>query len=87
MAQHISIKNSDNKELQNIYEGICKNFKKGISLIQFSLKFQEIFDEDYKESDNDKVFITWRNFKKIRETFEIHFNLQKNEVFEIYLVK
>jgi|GEM_PF-1175952 len=87
MAQHISIKNSCNKEFKTIYESICRNFEKGISLVQFSLKFQEIFDESYKEFESDKVFITWRNFKNIREAFEIHFDLQKNEVFEIYLVK
>ena len=42
MAQHISIKNSNKKELKNIYESISKNFEKGISAIQSSLKYQKI---------------------------------------------
>lgn len=87
MAQHISIKNSGKKELQNIYESICKNFEKGILAIQSSLKFQEIEDENFKKSENDKVFATWRNFESMRENFEIHFDSQKKEITEIYLVK
>ncbi len=87
MAQHIPIKNLDIKEFQKIHESICKSFGKGILSIQSSLKFQEIEDENFKESENDKVFITWRNLKNIRENFEIHFDLQKKEITEIYLVK
>lgn len=87
MAQHISIKNSGKKELQNIYESICKSFENGISVIQSSLKFQEIFDENFKKSENDKVFATWRNFKNVRETFEIHFDSQKNKITEVYLIQ
>lgn len=87
MAQHISIKNSGKKDLQKIYESICKNFGKGVLSIQSSLKYQEIFDENFKNSENEKVFATWRNFKKIRETFEIHFDSKKKEITEIYLVK
>lgn len=87
MAQHISIKNSGKKELQKVYESICKNFEKGTSAIQSSLKFQEIFDENFKESENDKVFATWRSINGQRETFEVHFNSEKKEITDIYLVK
>jgi len=87
MAQHISIKNSGIKELQSIYESICKSFEKGILSIQSSLKFQEIEDDNFKKSKNDKVFATWRNFKNTKENFEIHFDSQKKEITEIYLVK
>lgn len=87
MAQHISIKNSGKKELQGIYENICKNFKNGLIVIQSSLKFQEILENNYKESENDKVFTTWGRFKRERETFEIHFDTKKKEVTNIYLVK
>lgn len=87
MAQHISIKNSDKKDLQKIYESICKSFEKGFLSIQSSLKFQEIEDDNLKISQNDKVFITWRSFKNMKENFEIHFDSQKKEISEIYLVK
>ncbi len=87
MAQHISIKNSGKKELQEIYENICKTFAKGLFAIQSSLKFQEIEDENFMESKNDKIFQTWKNLKNERETFEVHFNSQKNKITEIYLVK
>jgi len=87
MAQHNSIKNSDKKELQTIYESICKSFEKGILSIQSSLKFQEIFDESFKHSEKEKVFATWKKLKNKRETFEIHFDSEKNEITEIYLVK
>jgi len=87
MAQHISTKNSGKKELQNIYKGICKDFEKGISVIQSSLKFQEIFDGTFKESKSDKVFLAWRNFREKKENFEVHFDSEKKEITEIYLVK
>ena len=87
MAQHISIKNSDEKELQNIYESICKSFEKGILSIQSSLKFQKNEDKNFKTSENDKIFVTWRNYKKTRENFEVHFDFKKNEITEIYLIK
>lgn len=87
MAQHISIRNLKQKELQKIYESICKNFEKGLFAIQSSLKFQEIFDENFKKSENDKVFATWRNLKNEKETFEVHFDSIKNEIIEIYLIK
>jgi len=87
MAQHISIKNSGKKEFQNIYESICKSFEKGILAIQSSLKFQEIEDENFKNSENEKVFATWRILRNEKETFEIHFDSEKNEIIEIYLVK
>jgi hypothetical protein len=87
MAQHISIKNSDKKELQKIYESICKSFGKGILSIQSSLKFQEIVDENFKHSENEKIFVTWRILRNEKETFEIHFNSEKNKITEIYLVK
>jgi hypothetical protein len=87
MAQHISIKNSGKKEFQRIYKSICNNFEKGILAIQSSLKFQKIADDNFKESKNDKVFVTWRNFRNIRENFEVHFDTQKKEITEIYFVK
>lgn len=87
MAQHISIKNSGKKELQKIYESICRSFEKGLLAIQSSLKFQEIEDGNFKESENDKVFQVWKNLENERETFEIHFNSQKNEITNIYLVR
>lgn len=87
MAQHIPIKNSELKGLQTVYNNICKRFEKGVSTIQQSLKFQEIYDVNFKESENDLVFVTWKNMNREKETFEIHFNSQKNEITEIYLIK
>jgi len=87
MAQHISIKNSELKGLQKIYNNICKNFEKSILIIQSSLKFQEIYNKIFKESENDLVFATWRNLNGEKETFEIHFNSQENKITNIYLVK
>lgn len=87
MAQHISIKNSGIKELQKTYESICKSFRKGILSIKASLKFQEIVNDNFKNSENDKVFLTWKILKDERKTFEIHFDSEKNKITEIYLVK
>jgi len=87
MAQHIPIKNSDKKELQEIYKNICKNFEKGLPAIQSSLRFQEIEDENFKESENDKIFQTWKNLENEKEIFEIHFDSRKNKITNVYLVK
>ena len=87
MAQHISIQNSESKGFQKIYKKNCESFQKGISGIRSSLKFQEIYDENFKETKNDLVFEAWRSVNRERETFEIHFDSQKNEVTNIFLVK
>ncbi len=87
MAQHISIQNSANKNIQKIYWSICSQFKKGIFVVRASLKYQEIYEENFKESENDIVFQTWRTINKDRENFEIHFNSQKGKITKIYLVK
>jgi hypothetical protein len=64
MAQHISIKNSPNKIMQSLFANICKQFERGLSNIRSSLKFQEVYEENFKESENDNVFITWRTVDK-----------------------
>lgn len=87
MAQHISIQNSANKNIQKIYWSICSQFKKGIFVVRSSLKYQEIYEENFKESENDIVFQTWRTINKDRENFEVHFNSQKGKITKIYLVK
>ncbi len=87
MAQHISIQNSANKNIQKIYWSICSQFKKGIFVVRSSLKYQEIYEENFKESENDIVFQTWRTINKGRENFEVHFNSQKGKITKIYLVK
>ena len=87
MAQHISIQNSGLKSFQKIYKSICESFKKGISRIRSSLKFQEIYDKNFKEAEDDLVFETWRSVNGERETFEIHFDSQKNGITNIFLVK
>lgn len=87
MAQHISIKKIESKSFQEIYKNINESFKKGISTIRSSLKFQEIYDKNFKESENDLVFANWRNVNNERESFEIHFDSQKNEIINIYLIK
>ncbi|MBW2632077.1 MAG: hypothetical protein JRC90_10055 [Deltaproteobacteria bacterium] len=87
MAQHISIKEIESKGFQEIYKNISESFKKGISTIRSSLKFQEICDKNFKESENDLVFTNWRNVNSERERFEIHFDSQRNEITNIYFVK
>lgn len=87
MAQHISIKNSTNKIMQSLFANICKQFERGLSNIRSSLKFQEVYEENFKESENDNVFITWRTVNKKRETLELHFDSQKNQITNCYLVK
>lgn len=87
MAQHISIRNLSTKKFQEIYKNIGESFKKGISTIRSSLKFQEIYGKKFKESKNDLVFETWKSVNTEKETFEIHFDSQKNKITNIYLVK
>lgn len=87
MAQHISIQHNSRKDIQKIYGAICKSFEKGLLPIRSSLKFQEVFDDSFKISLNDKVFVTWRKLKNVKETFEIHFVSQNNKITEIFLVK
>lgn len=86
MAQHIPIKNSTNKNMQKIFESIQGRFEKGLSSIRSSLKFQEIHEEDFKESENDHVFATWRTINGNREIFEIHFDSQKQIITNLYFV-
>ncbi|NQU35355.1 MAG: heavy metal translocating P-type ATPase metal-binding domain-containing protein, partial [Bacteroidetes bacterium] len=40
---------------KKIGENICESFEKGISRIRSSLKFQEIYDRNFKETDDDLV--------------------------------
>lgn len=87
MAQHILIQNSANKNVQKICQSIRDQFRKGISIIRSSLKYQEIYEENFKESENDIVFQTWRTINQNRENFEIHFNSQKEKITKIYLIK
>ena len=87
MAQHIPIKNSPLKGFQKIYKSICKFFENGIFYAKSSLKYEEIKDERYKESKNDIVFETWRSVNGQRETFEVHFDNEKQGLGNIYLVK
>jgi len=87
MAQHIPIKNIKIKAMQNIYKSICRQFKKGISSVKFSLKYQEVAEDDFKKNKNDRVFNDWRTVNGEREAFEIHYNLSKNKITNIYLVK
>lgn len=87
MAQHILIKDLTNKNMQNIFKIACIRFKKGLSSIRSSLKFQEIYEKSFKESENDHVFVMWRMINKNRETFEIHFDSQKQTITNLYIVK
>jgi len=87
MAQHIPIKNIKIEAIQKIYKSICRQFEKGVLRVRLSLKYQEIEDEDYKENKDDRVFNTWRTVNGEREAFEIHYNLSKNKITNIYLVK
>lgn len=85
MAQHIPIQNI--KSMQNVYNGICRQFEKGVSSVSLSLKYQEIDDENFKENKNDRVFNTWRSISGVRESFEIHFDEVNNKITNIYLIK
>jgi len=87
MAQHYPIQNSTNKKIQKICQGIYNKFGEGIKKIHPSLKYQEIYDDDFKESKNDEVFQTWRSINGETENLEVHFDLQKAKVTNIYLVK
>ena len=87
MAQHILIKNSPLKGFQKVYESICDNFRNGIFYVKSSLKYEEIKDERYKKSKNDIVFETWRSVNGQKETFEVHFDIKKQKLGDIYLVK
>lgn len=87
MAQHYPIKNSPNKNIQKICQGICNKFEQGISKVRSSLKYQEIHYEDFKESKNDEVFLTLRYLNGETENIEVHFDSQKKKITNIYLVK
>ncbi len=88
MAQHISIKNTTNKKLQNLYQKICKQFNNvEIAKIRNSLKNQENYDDRFKISETDNVFQTWRTLNCQRECLEIHFDSKNEQITQIYLVK
>lgn len=87
MAQHFSIQNSGLKSFREIYKSIYNSFGKGLPTVRSSLKYQEIYDKNFKETESDLVFETWRSINGERETFEIHFDTQRNEITNIFLVK
>ncbi len=87
MAQHILLEEIKLKSFQNIYKSICKNFQHPHFSPFSSLKYEEIRDERYKEFENDRVFVTNRSVNGKREIFEVHFDDQKGELNNIYLVK
>lgn len=88
MAQHIPIDNTLNKNMKKIYRSISKQFNNfDVSKIKSSLKYQEIYDKEFKNFKNDNVFKTWRTVNGIREIFEVHFDSIQKKVIQIYFVK
>lgn len=87
MAQHIPINNSPLKCFQKVYKSICNNFENRTFYAKSSLKYEEIKDKNYRESESDNVFKTWRSVNGQRETFEVHYNSHNNQLENIYLVK
>ena len=87
MAQHILINNSEFKSFQKIYNCICKNFENGLFYARSSLKYEEIKDVRYKNSPEERVFVTARSVNGQREIFEVHFDCKKKELKNVYLVK
>lgn len=87
MAQHIPIQNHPAKKYQAVYQSIRKKFEKGIVSVRTSSKFQEIEDEDFKESPDEMIFVTYRTIQGESEAFEIHFDTKTKQITQIYLVK
>jgi len=78
------------KEYNQFSEGEFKELWENCIFVfdaKSSLKYEKITDERYKESKNNNVFQTWRSINGQKETFEVHFDTQKNKLGNIYLVK
>lgn len=86
MAQHIDIQNSILKKYKKAELYIIKTFLKGISYVRGSLKYQEIASKEFKESEQDLVFITWQTIDQVRCIFEVHFDSVHNKIIKIYFV-
>lgn len=72
MAQHIKTHLIDHEAIRKIEKSI-----RGQRYFKTSMKFNEITDEDYKETLRDEVYITHRNVPNSivtggRATFEVH---------------
>jgi len=88
MAQHIPIDNTLNKDMKKIFRNISKQFNNfDVSKIKGSLKYQEIYNNEFKNFKNDNVFKTWRTVNSIREIFEVHFDSIQKKIIQIYFVK
>ena len=93
MAQHISIMEPGNKREMEIRGSILKNFDRGITAVRGSLRYQEIEDKMFKESEDEVVFTTERAipydrwvYKSGNGSFEVHYNSKLKKVTQIYLV-
>lgn len=93
MAQHIPIQSFKQKRFRTIEEGIRKDFS-GRYLPKYSMKYQ--WDNDmsyrYRLTEKDEVFFCSRYIGKgvvvgtERGDFEVHYDTEKKEITDIYLV-
>jgi hypothetical protein len=87
MAQHYDISFYPQKYFRKVENLIKKKFDAGVQKVINSLRYFHVDDLRTKEHPNDIVFETSRKINNEMETFEIHFDQNKNLVTKIYLVK
>lgn len=90
MAQHVQIDTIDNEKIKQIATSI-----RGYRYFATSMKFQEIYEDEYKETLRDRVFVTHRNVSQSlvhggKASFEVHTTPAQSDngrlVTNIYLV-
>lgn len=87
MAQHIPIEQFDQKAMQKLARSI-----RGVKYFAGSLKFEELREADYKETPEDRVFVTYRAVPKsilwFKPCIEVHTKPAKmgREATNIYVV-
>lgn len=91
MAQHLSLlsgrtlKQYGMRSFASHVRAIKKKAQKYENLAG-SLRYEKL-PSDYKLSEHDSVFLTRRRVGKVYETFEVHYDREKEEVTDIFLVK
>ena len=102
MAIHIPIVKNEkikndivvSNKMQKVINNIIKQCKNGLTFLKGSLKYEYLkrnlsFNDykNYKEHENDEIFITSRTVNKERKSFEIHYDNKNNKIIIIYLVE
>ena len=92
MAQHILINRLSQKVFKKIERAIIKDFKREDIKGSLKYNFNKELSNFYKRDESEEVYFANRNIGKgfvygsIRGDFEIHFNKDKKEINQIYLV-